>query len=132
LWGRKTTLGYLIKPETDNAGALIKRNPNGTETVLLENALLFIPEKEGTGISSPNAGKSVLKAYQPENGVLTVVLPEGATQLSIVNLTGQTLKQLKTSASAIQEIGIADLTSGIYILTVKTTHGVESLKFIVK
>jgi hypothetical protein len=133
LWGHTgSTWGYLIKPETDNAGALIKRNPNGTETVLLENALLFIPEKDDTGISSPDAGKSVLKAYQTENGVLTVVLPEGATQIAVVNLTGQTVKQVKASASTIQEIGIADLISGIYILTVKTTHGVESVKFIVK
>ncbi|MDR3340148.1 MAG: T9SS type A sorting domain-containing protein [Candidatus Symbiothrix sp.] len=127
-----STLGYLLNPDGDTPGSKIKRNPNGTESGLPENALNFLlPDGVFTGIQTPSA--SAVKVYpNPTSEKLFVELPENATNITVLNITGQTVKRVKLSSVSTGEINISDLAAGIYFLKIEKPSGVETTKFLVK
>ncbi|MDR1527553.1 MAG: Ig-like domain-containing protein [Dysgonamonadaceae bacterium] len=133
LWGYTTnSFSYLLRPYggADTAGTELQRNPNGTTTVLLDNAVVFVPTG---GVGYKTLKKNTLKVYpSPAADVVYVDLPESATKISISNIAGQTFKSVALVAGRTQIIPVSDLASGIYILKVEKKSGVEVAKFSVK
>lgn len=88
----------------DTIHVLIEQATNTTFQPTLEKGLRVYP--------NPTAGTITLDAH-PE-------LIQHVTQYEIVNMMGQTVRQ---EAFAGQEINIADLTAGTYILKITTDTG---------
>jgi hypothetical protein len=61
-----------------------------------------------------------------------VELPENATKISILNITGQTVKQVTPGSESVVTIPVSGLAAGIYVLKVEKTSDTDISKFVVK
>jgi len=68
----------------------------------------------------------------PANNVLNLSVKNGLTvnEISVVDINGRTVKTINNSFDSEMEINVADLTSGVYMLNVKTEEGVATSKFV--
>ena len=68
----------------------------------------------------------------PTNNVLNLSVKNGLTinEISLVDINGRTVKSIQTGFNSEMEIDVLDLTSGVYMLNVKTDEGVATTKFI--
>lgn len=68
----------------------------------------------------------------PANNVLNLSVKNGLTvnEISVVDINGRTVKTINNSFDSEMEINVSDLTSGVYMLNVKTEEGVATSKFV--
>ena len=68
----------------------------------------------------------------PANNVLNLSVKNGLSinEITMVDINGRTVKTINNSFDSEMEINVSDLTSGVYMLNVKTEDGVATSKFI--
>lgn len=68
----------------------------------------------------------------PTNNVLNLSVKNCLVinQINVVDLNGRTVKTINNVLNSETEINVSDLTSGVYMLNVKTNEGVATSKFI--
>lgn len=70
----------------------------------------------------------------PANNVLNLSVKNGLTvnEVTMVDINGRTVKTIVDSLGSEMEINVSDLTSGVYMLNLKTDEGVTTSKFVKK
>ncbi|WP_339887662.1 choice-of-anchor J domain-containing protein [uncultured Flavobacterium sp.] len=68
----------------------------------------------------------------PANNVLNLSVKNGLAinEITMVDINGRTVKTITNSLNSEMEINVSDLTSGVYMLNVKTDEGVATSKFV--
>lgn len=68
----------------------------------------------------------------PANNVLNLSVKNGlvVNEITMIDINGRTVKTISNSLDSEIEINVSDLTSGVYMLNVKTDEGVATSKFV--
>ena len=68
----------------------------------------------------------------PANNVLNLSVKNGLAlnEVTMVDINGRTVKTITNALNSEMEINVSDLTSGVYILNVKTDEGIATSKFV--
>ncbi|CAM3751000.1 T9SS type A sorting domain-containing protein [Flavobacterium gelidilacus] len=68
----------------------------------------------------------------PANNVLNLSVKNGLSvnEITMVDINGRTVKTINNAFDSEMEINVSDLTSGVYMLNVKTDEGVATSKFV--
>ncbi|MFC4738839.1 choice-of-anchor J domain-containing protein [Flavobacterium ponti] len=68
----------------------------------------------------------------PANNVLNLSVKNGliVDEITMVDINGRTVKTINNTLDSEMEINVSDLTSGVYMLNVKTDEGVATSKFV--
>jgi hypothetical protein len=85
-----------------------------------------------TGVPEPTVSYTIKIGPNPADDFIYFSLPEGDSQISIFNVTGQRVLETKTSGSETETIDIKTLAAGVYIIRVEGEHFVYSQKLIRK
>ncbi|MDR2805208.1 MAG: T9SS type A sorting domain-containing protein [Dysgonamonadaceae bacterium] len=125
-------INYFMRPLTDEVGAQVYRdgdnNPNREKCALK----FVLPENMPLGINAAKAPVAKIRIVSDlESKRLSVELPEGVKSMVVINAVGKTVKNIKPSGNK-EQIDLSGWTSGIYILKVEKSTGVETAKFVVR
>jgi hypothetical protein len=115
-------------------------NPNGAPDACTD---FFSGESEDyeilildsiTGLNSINQLKNIAIYPNLTSGVITVDMAQTVenAQLSVVDITGKQVEQLKLSAIQVQTIDLSSLSEGIYFVRINTANEVLSNKIIIR
>jgi hypothetical protein len=68
----------------------------------------------------------------PANNVLNLSVKNGlaVNEIAMIDINGRTVKTISNTLNSEIEINVSDLTSGVYMLNVKTDEGVATSKFV--
>lgn len=76
-------------------------------------------------INNVGQDKTVEVYPNPNNGIFTINVPAGKTDLVITNINGQVVQQVSTRRSGIHSINMAGQPKGVYILRLSGNDGSE-------
>ena len=127
------SLVYFIEDETGNIYKVIFEGFGGSAT----GDFIFTKELvNAVGLSEFKS--QILNVYpNPASGIINVIFSSNDNEigLSIVDLSGRTVasRELNVNAGMAQEsIDISHLNSGVYLLTLRTSKGIETQKISIR
>jgi hypothetical protein len=87
-----------------------------------------------TGLNNFNQLKNIAIYPNLTSGVITVDMGKTVenAQLSVIDITGKQVEQLKLTATPIQTIDLSNLSDGIYYVSISTANEVVSNKIVIK
>jgi len=119
---------------------MLKANPHGfvAECLNSQFASTFVNDVTGgnitidTNISIEDINNNSISVYpNPANNVLFVKNMNNISEISIINILGQTVQNINVKGEN-TEINISNLTNGMYFIKFNNTNGAKSIKSFVK